>query len=239
MSNTIEHTVKSYEEELTELKQKVLDMSILVEKAVRRSANSLLKQDVKRAHKVIERDSSINALEIEIDEMTRNIIALRQPAASDLRFVISTVKIVTDLERMGDLAENIALSMLKTEEHPVIDIESLLTLSDLVLKQFSQAMAAFTDGDAEKALKCIEKDKKVDAKYKSLQREYITYMLEDPRQISGGLLCTDIAKYFERIGDHVVNLSEMVVYMVQGHDIRHVDHQTAAALISGEIDNDE
>lgn len=237
--HTIQHTVKKFEDELNELKSKVLEMGDLVKKATRRSMNAIFKQDVERAHKVIERDSSINALEVEIDELTRNIIALRQPAASDLRFVISTVKVVTDLERMGDLAENIAISMLKTEEHPVIDISSLHTLSDKVMEQVTDALNAFNKGDDKLALACIARDKKVDSKYKAIQREYITYMLEDPRQITGGLIATDIAKYLERIADHAVNISEMVIYMVRGHDVRHVDHKTAQALVKGEMPEEE
>jgi len=239
MAEHFQHTVKSFEDELNELKARVLQMGDLVKKATKRSMNSLVKHDAERAHKVIERDSSINALEVEIDELTRHIIALRQPAASDLRFVISTVKLVTDLERMGDLAENIAISMLKTEEHQVIDVTSLQSLSEKVLSQISDALRAFNQGDAELALACIEGDKKVDSKYKAIQREYITYMLEDPRQISGGLIATDIAKYLERIGDHAVNIAEMVIYMVKGHDVRHVDHKTASALIKGEMPEEE
>lgn len=236
MSNhTIEHTVKSFEDELNELKSKVLEMGKLVKKATKRSMNSIFKHDIDRAHKVIERDSSINALEVEIDELTRNIIALRQPAAGDLRFVISTVKLVTDLERMGDLAENIAISMLRTEEHPVIDTSSLHTLSEKVMIQINDALKAFNESDETLALECIERDKQVDSKYKAIQREYITYMLEDPRQITGGLIATDVAKSLERIADHAVNISEMVIYMVKGHDVRHVDHKTARALVRGEV----
>jgi phosphate transport system protein len=234
--NMIQHTVKSFEDELNTLKSKVLEMGELVKKATKRS---IFKHDVERAHKVIERDSSINALEVEIDELTRDIIALRQPAAGDLRFVISTVKVVTDLERMGDLAENIAISMLKTEEHSLIDTDSLLSLSDKVMVQIDDALKAFSKGDVDLAMACIERDKKIDSKYKAIHREYITYMLEDPRQITGGLIASDIAKFLERIADHAVNISEMVIYMVKGHDIRHVDHKTAKALIRGEMPEDE
>ncbi|HKI59536.1 MAG TPA: phosphate signaling complex protein PhoU, partial [Mariprofundaceae bacterium] len=219
-----EHTIKRYEDELNKLRAKVLSMGEKVIKATRRSMNSLVKHDPKRAHKVIERDSTINALEIEIDEMTRTLLALRQPAAGDLRFVITTIKVVTDLERIGDLAEGIAVNMLKTEEHPVIRISSLQSLADLVIEQLSAALHAFAERDIDAAMKCIEGDERVDEKYKSMQREYLTYMLEDPRQITGGLITTHIAKYLERIGDHAVNISEMVIYMIKGHDVRHVDH---------------
>jgi len=200
--------------------------------------NSLIKQDAKRAHKVIERDHAINAMEVEIDEMTRTILALRQPAASDLRFVMTTIKVVTDLERMGDLAENIAENMLKTAEHPLTQVSSLQSLSDLVLDQLKEALDAFAKRDLVQAMACIENDDKVHAKFKAMQREYLTYMMEDPRQITAGLIATDIARSLERIGDHAVNVAEMVIYMVKGHEVRHVDHKTAAALVSGELNEE-
>jgi len=233
-----EHTIKRFEDELNELKEKVLAMGGLVEKATKRSMNSLIKQDAKRAHKVIERDHAINAMEVEIDEMTRTILALRQPAASDLRFVMTTIKVVTDLERMGDLAENIAENMLKTEQHPLTQVSSLQSLSDLVLNQLKEALNAFAKGDLVEAMACIENDNKVHAKFKAMQREYLTYMMEDPRQITAGLIATDIARSLERIGDHAVNVAEMVIYMVKGHEVRHVDHETAAAIVSGELNEE-
>ena len=230
-----EHTIKRFEDELNELKAKVLAMGSMVEKAVKRSMNSLVKHDTKRAHKVIERDHAINALEVEIDEMTRTILALRQPAASDLRFVITTIKIVTDLERMGDLAEGIASNMLQTEEHPLTQISSLQSLSEMVLRQLEAVLDAFDRGDLEAAMQCMEDDASIDEKFKSMQREYLTYMMEDHRQITAALIATNIAKNLERIGDHAVNVAEMVIYMVKGHDVRHVDHDTAAAIVNGEL----
>jgi len=235
---TTEHTIKRFEGELSQLKEKVLEMGGLVEKATRRSMNSLIKHDTKRAHKVIERESTINYLELEIDEMTRTILVLRQPAASDLRFVMSTIKLVTDLERMGDLAEGIAEKMLETREHPLIHVGSLETLSELVMAQLKLALDAFSHSDIEAAMKCITGDKKVNQTYKAMQREYLTYMIEDPRQITAGLIAESIAKNLERIGDHVVNIAEMVVYMVKGIDIRHVGRKAAASIISAELADD-
>ncbi|MFQ5345769.1 MAG: phosphate signaling complex protein PhoU [Mariprofundus sp.] len=233
-----EHTIKRFKDELNELKEKVLAMGGLVEKATKRSMNSLIKHDTKRAHKVIERESNINELELEIDEMTRTILALRQPAATDLRFVMTTIKIVTDLERMGDLAEGIAEKMLETREHPLIQVSSLQALSELVMAQLKMALDAFADNDLEVAMYCIEGDKKVNEMYKAMQREYLTYMIEDPRQITAGLIASNIAKNLERIGDHVVNVAEMVVYMVKGRDIRHTDQETAAAMVGVEKESD-
>ena len=213
-------------------------MGGLVEKATKRSMNSLIKHDAKRAHKVIERDHAINAMEIEIDEMTRTMLALRQPAASDLRFVMTTIKVVTDLERMGDLAEDIAENMLDTEQHPLMQVASLKTLSEAVLCQLKDALDAFARGDVEAALLCIASDKRIDEMYKAMQREFLTYMLEDPRQITAALIASNIARDLERIGDHAVNVAEMVIYMVKGNDIRHKDHKTATAIVSGELDKE-
>ncbi|MDQ6997107.1 MAG: phosphate signaling complex protein PhoU [Mariprofundus sp.] len=227
-----QHTIKRFEDELTELKEKVLAMGGLVEKATKRSMNSLIKQDAKRAHKVIDRDHAINTLEIEIDDMTRTILALRQPAAGDLRLIMTIIKIVTDLERMGDLAENIAENMLKTEDHPLTQVSSLQSFSDLVLDQLAQALNAFSKGDLDDAMVCIEENQKVQQKFKSMHREYLTYMMEDPRQITAGLIATDIARNLECIADHAVNVAEMVIYMVKGKEVRHVDSDTAAALIN-------
>jgi len=234
-----EHTIKRFEDELTQLKEKVLSMGGLVEKAIQRSVRALIEMDSKRARKVIERDRAINALEVDIDNMTRSMLALRQPAAGDLRLIIATIKIVTDLERIGDLAESIAEAALQAEEHPLNQFQhSLEELANKSVIQLQQALDAFARNDVDKALAVIENDEKINRMFRSIQRENLTYMMEDPRQISNGLLAATIGKNIERIGDHAVNIAEMVIYIVKGHDIRHVDHQTAAALISGDLDEE-
>jgi len=230
------HTVKRYEDELNLLKEKMLSMAGLVEKAVRRSMKSLLRQDIKRAQKVIDRDDAINALEVEIDEMTRSMLALRQPAAGDLRFIIATIKIVSDLERSGDLAESIAEFMLQTEEHPLTHTSTLESMSELVISQIHDALNSFAKSDLEAALRCIEGDKKINNLYKTIQRETLTYMMEDPRQISAGMIISNVAKNLERIGDHGVNIAEMAIYMVKGRDVRHINHKAARSMIDPEQD---
>ncbi len=232
------HTMKRYEDELIELKEKILGMGGLVEKAIRRAMKSLREHDPKRARKVIERDRAINALEVEIDEMTRRILALRQPAAGDLRFIISAIKIVTDLERIGDLAEGVAESVLQTDSDPLAHTDTLDNLAERATEELKQALDAFAQSDVELALETIEADDRLDRMFRAFQRENLTYMMEDPRQIGAGLSANNIGRALERIGDHAVNIAEMVIYMVKGHDVRHVDHETAAALVSGEIDDD-
>jgi len=238
-TNTMtEHTIKRFEGELSGLKEKILEMGSLVEKALKRSMNSLIKHDTRRAQKVIERDVAINDMELEIDEMTRIILALRQPAAGDLRFVISAIKLVTDLERIGDLAEGIAECMLDTEEHPLIHVDSLEALSELVMRQLTQVLDAFSHNDIDLAMQCIASDKKVNRMYKAMQREYLTYMAEDSHQITAGLIASSIAKNLERIGDHTVNVAEMVVYMVKGMDLRHKSRKETVEIISQELAGD-
>lgn len=226
-----EHTVKRYEDELNLLKQKVIAMGGLVEKAVRRSMKSLLELDAKRARKVIERDSAINTLELQIDEMTRKILALRQPAAGDLRFIMTTIKIVTDLERTGDMAESIAEIMLQSEDHPLTHLASLQAMAEKAICQLKDALDCFARGDMHMALSVIQKDSSMDLMFKSLQRETLTYMMEDHREITTGLLAHSIGKNLERIGDHAVNIAEMVIYMVSSHDVRHLNHDAAAKLL--------
>lgn len=234
-----QHTYKRYDEELNDLKERVLAMGGLVERAIRRAMKSLNQFDVEKAHKVISRDKVINALEVEVDEMTRTLLALRQPAAGDLRFIITAIKIVTDLERSGDLAEGIAESVLQSQDHPLTHLDSMNSLADAVYLQFSAALDAFARGDVDAALAVVEGDKRVNKLFKAVQRENLSYMIEDPRQITSGLISMNIGRYLERIGDHASNISEMVIYMVKGHDIRHVDHDEAERILKEGEDNDE
>ncbi len=233
------HTMKRFEDELIELKEKILAMGGMVEKAIRRSLKALTEHDLARARKIIERDKAINALEVEIDEMTRRILALRQPAAGDLRFIIATIKIVTDLERIGDLAEGVADALIRHEDVALDHLDTLELMYDRAATQLKMALDAFARGEVNEALQVIEHDRKIDKLFASLQRETVTYMMEDPRQITPGLLVNNIGRALERIGDHAVNIAEMVIYMVKGHDVRHVDHDTAQAIVTGRIEDDD
>lgn len=234
-----QHTYKKYDEELNELKERVLSMGGLVERAIRRAMKSLNQFDVDKARKVIARDKAINALEVEIDEMTRNLLALRQPAAGDLRFVITAIKIVTDLERSGDLAEDIAEAVLQSQDHPLTHLDSMNSLAEVVRLQYSAALDAFARGDVDAALAVVEGDQKINKLFKAVQRENLSYMIEDPRQITSGLISLNVGRFLERIGDHAVNIAEMVIYMVKGHDIRHVDHDEAERILNESGDSGE
>ncbi len=226
------HTMKRFDEELTELKEHVLSMGNLVERAVRNAVKCMLEQDEALAEKTLERDKAINALEVQCDEMTRDILVRRQPAAGDLRFIMAIIKLVTDLERMGDLAAGIAKGMLRSMDNPPRIFSNLDIMGEKVQRQVNRALDAFSRGDIELAMKVLEKDEGIDVLYKRMYREMLTYMMEDPRSIGSSIILSNVAKNLERISDHATNIAEMVIYMERGHDIRHVDHEAAARLLA-------
>lgn len=228
------HTVKKFDEEISELKTRVNSLGGLVEKAIAGAMESLFSGDAELARKTIERDKAINALEVQCDDMTRSILVRRQPAAGDLRFIISTIKVVTDLERMGDLAAGIAEGTLRLKEMPTQPKANLAGMNEMVQAQVARALDAISRGDIDLAMDVIAKDTAIDDLYHGTYREILTYMMESPPQISAYIILSNIAKNLERIGDHATNIAEMVIYMIKGHDIRHVDHEAAAALLRGE-----
>jgi len=229
-----QHTIKRFDEELDKLKELVLSMGGLVERSIGNAVKSMLEQDKKVANKTINRDKAINALEVQCDEMTRDILVRRQPAAGDLRFIMGIIKVVTDLERMGDLAAGIAEGTLHSLEHPPKNFSNLDIMGEKVQKQVNRTLDALSRGDTELAMTVIEKDERIDVLYKRMYREMLTYMIEDPRDITASIILSNVAKNLERISDHATNIAEMVIYIERGHDIRHVDHEAAAKLLSGE-----
>lgn len=228
------HMAKRFDEELGELKSRVHALGGLVEKALANAMTALLTRDEELAKLTIERDKAVNALEVQCDDMTRTILVRRQPAARDLRLIIGTIKVVTDLERMGDLAAGICEGALRLGEMPDAPKAGLSAMNDLLQAQVSRALDALSRGDIGLAFEVIEKDTAIDDLYHSTYRELLTYMIENPRKISSYIIVSNIAKNLERIGDHATNICEMVIYMIRGHDIRHVDHEAAAALMKGE-----
>ena len=229
-----QHTMKKFDEELDALREHILAMGGLVERAVGNAVKSMLEQDEKLAKKTIKRDRAINALEVQCDEMTRDILVRRQPAAGDLRFIMGIIKLVTDLERMGDLSMGIAKGTLYSLENPPRVFSNLDIMAEKVLRQVNRALDAFSRGDTELAMTVIEKDEGIDVLYKRMYREMLTYMMEDPHSISSSIILSNVAKKLERISDHATNIAEMVIYIERGHDIRHVDHEAAARILAGE-----
>jgi phosphate transport system protein len=222
------HTDKVYEAELSQLRDRLLAMGGSVESAMAGAVRALTERDPALAEKVIVGDRDVNRAEVEIDDMCRRLLALRQPAASDLRFITTALKIVTDLERMGDLAVNVAERALDlTQSPPVRPFHDLTELADLSGSQLNKALDAFVERDVKKAEEVIEGDDMLDALYHRLFNNLLAYMMEDSRVIRRATSIMFAAKQLERFGDHATNVAEMVVYMVRGTDVRHPGSRAA------------
>ncbi|HTN53581.1 MAG TPA: phosphate signaling complex protein PhoU [Anaeromyxobacter sp.] len=216
------HTDKAYEAELRALRDSLLEMGGLVERAMASSVRSLTERDSALAEQVKTKDREINRMEVGVDGACRRILALRQPAASDLRFITTALKIVTDLERMGDLAVNIAERALDLNQAPALGpMHDLSKLADLSEAQLQKALDAFVSRDVGKAEEVLRGDDLLDALYLKIFNDLLAIMMEDPRTIRRATSVMFAAKHLERFGDHATNLAEMVVYMVRGEDIRH------------------
>jgi phosphate transport system protein len=233
-----EHTVKSYEEELALLDRKIAQMGGLAEQLLGRSLEALERRDPKLAKDVVRSDRAIDDLEREVEEQVISMVARRQPMANDLRHIVGALRITTDLERIGDLAKNIAKRSLAIvdEVHPKPLMTGIRHMAELALHQLKEVLDAYSERDAEKALSVWRNDTQIDAMYNSLFRELLTYMMEDPRNIGISTHLLFGAKNIERVGDHTTNIAETIHYLVRGFNItddRPKDDQTSSTLISG------
>ncbi|MBI5495884.1 MAG: phosphate signaling complex protein PhoU [Deltaproteobacteria bacterium] len=216
------HTDRSYEAELAALREKVARMGARVEGAVATATRAIVQRDAAMAESVRVEDRLVNRLEVEIDEDCRRILALRQPAGSDLRFITTALKIVVDLERIGDLAANIAGRAIElAEAPPLLSPPDVGRLSELVQAQLSRAMRAFVDSDVALAEEVKGEDDLVDALYMKLFNQLLGLMMEDSRNIRRLTALMFVAKHLERAGDHATNVAEMAIYLARGTDVRH------------------
>jgi phosphate transport system protein len=216
------HTDKAFEADLRDLREKLLAMGAKVEALIADSMRALTERDTPLAEEVAHGDKEVNRLEVEIDEACRRILALRQPAASDLRLITTALKIVTDLERIGDLAVNIAERAKDLNAAPPLKpYVDTPRLAELALQQVKKALDAFVSSDTTKAEEVLKADDHLDALYLKIFNELLGYMMEDSKNIRRATALMFIAKHLERIGDHATNVAEMVIYMVRGTDIRH------------------
>jgi phosphate transport system protein len=216
------HTDKTYEQELKDLRDKLLSMGGKVEAAIATSVRAITERNSELAQRVKAADLEVNRLEVDIDGACRRLLALRQPAASDLRFITTALKIVTDLERMGDLAVNIAERALDLNQAPPLrPFHDLSALADMAEAQLKRALDSFVEKDPAKAEEVMKGDDLVDALYLKLFNELLALMMEDSRAIRRATAILFAAKHLERFGDHAINVAEMVVYMVRGTDVRH------------------
>ncbi len=217
-----QHTDKSYDSELQGLREKLLTLGGKVETEIATSTRALIERDTKLAEEVVEADRDVNRLEVEVDDDCRRLLALRQPAASDLRFITTALKIVVDLERIGDLAVNIAERAIDLNQSPPLKpLHDLPKLAQLCAKQVRGALDAFVDANVAQAEQVIRDDAMVDALYHTLFNELLALMMEDSRNIRRANNMLFVAKHLERLADHATNVAEMVIYMVKGTDVRH------------------
>ena len=224
-----QHTSRHYEQELQVLKEKILLLGGKVEEMIAAAMKSLLDRKPDLARRVIDSDRAVDSAEMEIDHLCLSLLALRQPAASDLRFIATALKIVTDLERIGDLAVNIAERSIELNEEPplkpYIDIPRMASAASGMV---GKALDAFVKRDPGLAREVLRADQAVDDLYVTVFRELLAYMVEDPKNVGRALRLTFIAKHLERLADHATNIAQMVIFMCEGRDVRHPGAQEGA-----------
>jgi len=213
-----------FDEELKALRERVLKLGFMVENAIRDSVEALIERDTELAKEVIKRDHLINALDVGIDEECVRLIALRQPMAKDLRFITTTMKITTDLERMGDLAVNIAERAMELTEEPFLKpFVNIPKMAEIAQSMVRDTLDAFVTGCSRLPYEVIKRDDEVDDLTVQNFNELLDFMLRDPKIIPLAVKRTYVAKYLERIADHATNIAEMVIYMCEGKIIRHME----------------
>ena len=212
-----DHIVKSYDQELKRLSAMLTDMGGIVESQVALACRAVVDKDAEAARKTIEADPRVDALEREVEQFTIRLLALRQPMAQDLRQIFASLKITGDLERIGDYAANVAKRSLVLANHPLpYSLTGLAHMGRLVQENLKLIIDAIGENDAEKALVVWRSDAAIDEIYDALFRELITYMMEDPRNITPCTHLLFIAKNLERVGDHATNIAELIHYSVTG-----------------------
>ena len=223
---------RHFHEELELVKEKTLKLGSLVETMVERAVASLVDRDSRLAEEVIASDDRVDSLDLEIDEDCLRLLALHQPAAKDLRFITTAMKITTDLERMADQAVNICQRAIELNEEPqlkpYIDIPIMSQLSQ---KMMREALDAFVRRDADLARQVIPADNKVDALKNQVFRELLTFMMEDPRTIPRAIRLILVSRHLERIADHATNIAEMVVFLVEAKSIRHAPKESSQHVL--------
>lgn len=213
---------RHFDQQLGALRKNLIQMASLVETAIAGAIKSLIERDSRLAQGVIKSDESIDSLELEIDKQCVDLLALRQPLAIDLRFITSSIKITNNLERMGDLAVNIAERVIPLSQEPqlkpLIDIPRMATITQTMVKD---SIDAFVNRDTELARSVYERDSTVDALNDQIFRELLTYMMQDPKNITRAVHLVLISRHLERIADHSTNIAEEVVYIVKAKVVKH------------------
>lgn len=222
---TKEHISKQFDADLEEVRTRVLQMGGFVEQQIEHAIEALTSGDEELIEQVISYDHRVNAMEVSIDEICNQIIARRQPTASDLRMIMMVIKTITDLERIGDEAEKIARMarlIYAADRMHIPRFVEIKHMASIAMDMVHKALDSFARLDLNTAAQIVRQDDLVDEEFRSIMRQLITFMMEDPRKISTSIEILFVAKAIERIGDHAKNMSEYVVYMVKGKDVRHV-----------------
>ncbi len=233
---TGEHTIKQYDQELESLRGRILQMGGLVETQLRMAIDCFEQGDLRKADEVVEADERVDDEELELGRLIVNLIVRRQPAANDLRLIMGVSRAVTDLERIGDEATKIARAGRWVHEKDVVvrtpRIRDIRVSGEAALSMLRGALDAFARLDAVAAAEIIREDKGVDEQFRLILRQLITFMMEDPRTITGSLDTVWVAKAIERIGDHSKNIAGDVIFIVQGEDVRHATPEQLARAVS-------
>ena len=218
------HISRRFNEDLEKVRNQVLSMGGFVEEQLSRAVSALVEGDSELGQSVAHDDYKVNRMEVSIDEECSRILATRAPAAGDLRLIVAIIKAITDLERMGDECEKIGYiaSRLAAQERPVDKYREVKHLGRVVQTMVHDALDAFARMDPKAALEVARKDRLVDEEYEAIQRQSITFMMEDPRSIRRAIDVMWVVRSLERIGDHAKNICEYVIYMVHGKDVRHI-----------------
>jgi phosphate transport system protein len=229
-----QHIFRKFDEELESIRGQAMAMGGLVEKQLADAITAIVEGDSELGNHVASNDHRINAMEVALDEECTRIIALRQPTASDLRLIISIIKTITDLERMGDEAERIGRMAVRLagRERPQDKYSEIRHLGIHVRGMLRDTLDAFARSNVEAALQVVQEDRKVDQEYEGIMRQQIALMMEDPRSIPRALEVMWSARALERIGDRACNICEYVVYLVEGRDVRH----TSVEQVRAELD---
>jgi phosphate transport system protein len=237
-----EHIVKSYDDELKHLNQVIAQMGGLAEAQLQMAIDALARRDTDTATQVMQADTQINDLEHEIGHLAVRVLALRQPVAQDLREVVAALKISSDIERIGDYAANVAKRVLALAQLPPVRPQHAIPrMGRLVQELFKDVLDAYVEHDAAKAIRVWERDEEVDEMYTSLFRELLTYMMEDPRNITPCTHLLFIAKNIERIGDHATNIAETIHFLVHGkalEAVRPKGDKSSFAVVTPERDGE-
>jgi phosphate transport system protein len=236
-----EHISRRFNEELEDVRSKVLHMGGVVEEQLANALRVLVSGESRLARNVVDADAVVNSLEVEIDEECTRIVARRQPAATDLRLVMTVSKTITELERIGDEAKRVA-RMSRKDMDGVLDDDlraELTHMGDLIRGMLRQVLDAFARTDVDTAIKVVKADRKVDKKYKKVVKQLVNHMSSDPDSIPAVLKIMWAVRSLERLGDRCQNIAEHVIYMVLGMDVRHIKLDDVLAEIEAQLDHDE